>query len=516
MIKRFIDKHSDKIIGVLNGFDRLVFRGTLRAIAYADGFKRLLWKRQVLLKDFGAYAETVTRNLKKSSVLEAERLGRPVQYLPSSKTDKEAVARKIMEKDKIKDGLIAVLTCLEPCLGYDIHRNRDLKKLELVLRPRKCLFFYHYLIDPVFGFMNARIGSWLPFNIQICVNGREWLSRQMDREGLSYRRRDNCFVSLENIKRSQALMDSQVRKDFPKLLNRIAKILNPAHGKIFKDIPLEYYWSVYQNEWATDVMFKDIASLQKIYPSLVLHGMTSFSSPDVMRFLGRKTHTAFQGEIVSDFKDRAEGIRIKHRVDGNSIKMYDKWSCLRIENTWNNPNGFKVFRPVQGNEDGPLAWRQLRRGVADIHRRCQLSQAANERYLEALASADTSVPLGKLVENICRPVVWKDKQVRALKPWDQEDTKLFATVSRGEFAINGFRNRNLQSHLYDHPAPSPEEKRRRSARVSRLLRMLRAHGLIQKVPHSHRYMLTQKGREIIPAILTSQRISMEQLQKLAA
>lgn len=196
--------------------------------------------------------------------------------------------------------------------------------------------------------------------------------------------------------------------------------------------------------------------------------------------------------------------------------MYDKWSDLRVENTWNNPRGFKVFRPAQGEEEGPLAWRQLRRGVADIHRRTQLSQAANERYLDALASADTSIPLGKLVENICRPTVWKDKKVRALKPWDQEDTRLFATVGRGEFAINGFRNRDLQQYLYDHPSASPEEKRRRSARVSRLLRMLRAHGLIQKVPHSHRYMLTQKGREIIPAILTSQRISMEQLQKLAA
>lgn len=515
-MKRFLDKHADKIIGVLSGFDRLVFRGTLRALAYADGLKQLLWKRQVLLKDFGAYAEAVTKNLKQASLLEAHRLKRPVQYLPSGKTDKEAVARDIMEKDKIKEGLIAVLTCLELCYGYDIYRNRDLKKLELVLRPRKCLFLYHYMIDPVFGFMSARIQSWIPFNIQVCVNGREWLSRQMDREGLSYRRRDNCFVSLENIKRSQTLMDSQVRKDFPKLLNRIARILNPAHGKIFKDFPQEYYWSVYQNEWATDVMFRDIASLQKIYPSLVLHAMTSFSSPDVMRFLGRKTHTAFQGEIVSDFKDRAEGIRVKHRVDGLSIKMYDKWSDLRIENTWNNPDGFKVFRTAEGNEDGPPAWRPLRRGVADIHRRCYLSQAANERYLDALASADTSVPLGNLVKNICRPTIWKNKRVRALRPWDQEDTKLFATVNRGEFAINGFRNRDLQTHLYDHPATSPEEKRRRSARVSRLLRMLRAHGLIAKVPHSHRYMLTQKGREIIPAILTSQRISMDQLQKLAA
>ena len=94
-MKRFIANHADKIIGVLSGFDRLVFRGTLRAIAYVDGFKRLLWKRQVLLKDFGNYAESVTNDLKEASCLEARKLGRPVQYLPSSKTDKEEIARKI-------------------------------------------------------------------------------------------------------------------------------------------------------------------------------------------------------------------------------------------------------------------------------------------------------------------------------------------------------------------------------------------------------------------------------------
>src|SRR5262249_36469771 len=132
-MKRFLDKHASSIIGVLSGFDRLIFRGTLRAIAYADGLKKLLWKRQVLLKDFAAYAESVTQELKEASLREAKRLGRPIHYLPSSKTDKEEVARKIMEKDRVKDGLIAVLTSLEPCQGFDIYRNRDLKKLELIL-----------------------------------------------------------------------------------------------------------------------------------------------------------------------------------------------------------------------------------------------------------------------------------------------------------------------------------------------------------------------------------------------
>lgn len=82
---------------------------------------------------------------------------------------------------------------------------------------------------------------------------------------------------------------------------------------------------------------------------------------------------------------------------------------------------------------------------------------------------DTSTPLGQLVGEICRPALWRDKRVRALRPWDPGDMQLFAVVTRGEFNVNGFRNRDLQGLLYDQPHQSPEEKRRRGARVTQEL-----------------------------------------------
>jgi hypothetical protein len=154
----------------------------------------------------------------------------------------------------------------------------------------------------------------------------------------------------------------------------------------------------------------------------------------------------------------------------------------------------------------------MRKGIADLHRRAQVSQASNERYLDALASVDTSTPLGTLVSEICRPAEWINKRIRALRPWAEEDMRLFRAVTRGEFNVNGFRNRDLQALLYDHPAESPEDQRRRSARVTRLLRMLRAHGLVKKVSHTHRYILTAKGRQILPVILTVDRVPLAQLE----
>lgn len=516
-MKRFIARHADKIIGVLNGFDRLVFRGTLRQIAFVAGLMGFLWKRQVLLKDFGTWTHTLTKQLTEASRAEAERLDRPIVYLPSGRIDKEAEARKIAARDGVTEGLIAVLECVEPFQGFEIFRNRDAKKLQLVPRIRKCKVLYHYFVDPIFGFMNARIQTWLPFNVQICINGREWLARQMDSAGLRYVRRDNCFTKIDDVTRAQTLLDQQLRLSWPSHLRRIARGLNPAHAEMFQGSGFDYYWSVYQSEWATDLMFKDAASLAAIYPTLILHGITTFTSADVMRFLGRKVHGGFRGEIVSDFKDRPEGVRIKHRVGANSVKLYDKQgSVLRTETTLNNPHDFKVFRRKEGEVSGEREWLPMRKGIADLHRRAQVSQASNDRYLDALSAVDTATPLGTLVASTCRPTQWKGRRIRALRPWDAHDLKLFAAVSRGEFTLNGFRNRDLQPLLYDRASDTPDEKRRRSGHLTRLIRLLRAHHLIKKVNATHRYVLTDLGRDLIPAILQTQRVTLQQLQKAVA
>jgi hypothetical protein len=140
-------------------------------------------------------------------------------------------------------------------------------------------------MHPTFGFMHARIQTWFPFSIQICLNGREWLARQMDAAGLGYRQRENCFTWLEDPKLAQRLMDRQVRAAWPELLDTIARGLNPRHEAMFQAHPIEYYWSTYQSEWATDILFSDSRSLTRLYPRLIHHGLTTFFAPDVMRFL---------------------------------------------------------------------------------------------------------------------------------------------------------------------------------------------------------------------------------------
>ena len=525
-MNEFISKYESQIEGVLSGFDRLVFRGNLRSLVHEGGMKNYLWHNHVLLKEFGRHAERTSQRLKAASVRETERLKRPVKYLPPSQ-DKEAVARQIVAEQKVDSGPVCVIKSVEPCWSYEIYRSRDEQKLKLVKRPRQCLFLYHYQIHPVFGFMNARIQTWFPFPVQICINGREWLSRQMDREGLEYARQDNCFPWLANYARAQELLQAQLEVNWPEVLQGVADALNPLHQEIFAKFPARYYWSAYQTEWATDVVFRDPATLQRLYPMLVHHGMTSFSSPDVMRFLGRRVPLSgnvplrFAAELTSDVKRRQEGVRIKHRLGGNSIKLYDKaftvlGNVLRGETTIHKVEDFRVYRPKEGGPEEDLAWRPMRRGIADLHRRAEVSQKANDRYFAALACVDDSATVKELTDGLARPTTWNGKRVRALRLWSPDDIALLEAVNRGEFTINGLRNRDLQALLYSGPAGSEKEKRQRSAAISRKLRLLRAHGLLHKVPRAHRYQVTTAARKAITALLAARQATLAQLSSLAA
>jgi len=515
-VNAFIQKHADSVIGMVSGFDRLVLRGTIRSMAYAQGMKHYLDRTGVLLKDFGDYAEGVTKRVKAAVLEGAERQKRPVIYLPSGKTSKEELARQIATRDRITNGLICVLTSVESCPSFEIFRNRDAKKLELRPRFRKCLHLYQYLVHEVFGLINVRIQSWLPLSIQVCLNGREWLARELSRRRSAFTQADNCFTWLSNPALAQRLMNEQLEADWPAVLTALARSINPLHDELFRPWPMDYYWSAYQVEWATDIAFKDSQALAGIYPGLVHHAMRHFKSEDVMRFLGQKLHGNFTGEVTTSYKVRPEGVRVKHWVRGNSLKMYDKArSILRVETTTARTSDFKVLRPPHDEPRGELAWRPMRKGIADLHRRAMVSQRSNERYLDALAAVEDTTPCSRLFDSVALPVVDAGRRFRALRLGDPDDVALLQAISRGEFAISGFRNRDLRGLLYPPPASTTDE-RRLSGRVSRQLRLLRAHGIIRKIPKTHRYQLTDRGHLLTAVLRATRDADVKQLIQKAA
>jgi hypothetical protein len=303
------------------------------------------------------------------------------------------------------------------------------------------------------------------------------------------------------------------------LLDGWVRRVNPAYDTIFAEGGWPYYWSADQTEWASDVLFRSAGDLAALYPLLVRHGIERLGSRDVLRFLGRKAQAVnyggFVGEVVSDLKERPEGVRLKHLVNSNSVKMYDKQgSVLRVETTLNDVSELKVYRPKEGDPEGAKDWRPLRKGVADRHRRAEVSQKANERYLGALASVAEPRPLQEVTASLCRPARWHKQRVRALNPLGESDAALLAAVADGAWVLHGFRNRDLRQRLYGEAADAAE-RRRQSARVTRQIRLLRGHGLVHKVAKTHRYQVTAAGRVALTASLAARQADTAKLAEAA-
>src|SRR4051794_37031306 len=179
----FVDLHGASITGVIETFDRVIFRGHLNGFFPDGAFGRYLSRRGILLKEAGRFFET--QRIRDHVVSLAAAAGRPVDYLAGASTDRSGTskeARAIAERDGVTEGLVCVLSVVEPCRSFAVAPNRQTRRLEV--RRRKCLHYYLYLIDPEFGWMHVRLQA--PYEMQIYVNGREWLARQQ--AGIGYRR----------------------------------------------------------------------------------------------------------------------------------------------------------------------------------------------------------------------------------------------------------------------------------------------------------------------------------------
>ena len=515
----FVTRHAPLVTSTLSGFDRLVFRGTLQPLVMPNGMFAFLCREGKRLLDFKKFVSKTSDRVKEAALADVKRLDRPYRFLESPKTSKEDLGRQLLAEHPLtRPGVICAFSAVEPCMSFEYHCDADPAKRGLKLRPRKCLHIYKYWRSATFGFMSTRIQTWFPFNVQVCLNGREWLAQQLQRRGCTFKRLDNCFPWLANPELAQRLMDEQLKTDWTDVLDRIARELNPLHEEIFARWPMTYYWSAYQTEWATDIVFKDPAALAGVYPELVRHAMLHFQSEDVMRFLGRKANGNYTGEIITSFKDRAEGVRVKHWARGNSVKMYDKGgSILRVETTIARTGDFKVLRPRADLPGAREEWKPLRKGIRDLHRRAQVSQRSNERYLDALAVVDDTARCASLFDAVGHPVIEDGRRFRALRIGDPDEVALLQAVARGEFATAGFRNREVRALLFPKSgAASAAEQRRLSARIGRKLRLLRAHGIIKKIPKTHRYQLTDRGRALTAELHATRDASLTQLLREAA
>ena len=200
---------------------------------------------------------------------------------------------------------------------------------------------------------------------------------------------------------------------------------------------------------------------------------------------------------------REPGARIKHRMKGNWIKMYNKHGCvLRIETVINHPYEFRVWRPGKRKGELVMGWFPMAKRVSNLPHYANKSLASNLRYLQALAAVDDPSQAYVLLDKLCHPVTRNGHRFRGLNPLRREELAMFTVALRGEFCLRGFRNEDLRNGLGLQRSPDAAERKRVSSRVGRLIRLLRGHGLLKRIPRTRSYRPTLRGLTVMTAVLS--------------
>ena len=487
-MKEFLTRFQSMIKGHLSCCDRLILQGRLPVLSYAEGATRYLSARGIKIFDFVSWAKPLTDSIKQHAEAVAQQAGLEIDYVRKKNFRKEDKIERIVRQRGTHSGLVWVFSALEPCTTYAPKYSPARKRAYLSAKDKKCLHYYFYFIDEVFGLCYLRVPTWCPFRLQFYCNLHQWLARQLEAAGISYRLLDNAFVDISDWDKAQQICDSFDVQQLHERLRHWVQLYCPSQ---LRDIDESYNWTLDTVEYATDVVFHWQQDLQPLYQEWIRTAIHTVKPKDIATFLGKKWNGQYQGEIGNRYNTRLEGTRLRHNMGMVSIKMYDKFGhVLRIETTVKDVTFFRHYRLVE-HRDGILQARfaPMKKTIYSLGALREATMASNTRYLAFLAAlADPRPGLEKL-RRVTDRVCLQGRSYRGINFFCAEDAELLEAIAQGEFCIRGMRNKTLRQHLPNLSA----------AQVSRTLKRLRLHGLIKKASRSYSYYLTPLGRNAIAA-----------------
>jgi len=517
-----LNRFGDKVNSVITGFDRIVFKGMIMPIMHAAGMTSFLVARKVLNKDFKSYAIKQSQAIVQSAEELAESQSRyGIEYIWSSDVRKETLAHNRQNETGVTEGLIGIWACVESCntfkSTYDPNSNYPFLRSE----RSKCKHLYYYFDDPVYGFMSVRLQTWAPYEIQVALNGREWLRRSLDEAGCGYFVNGNKFLHIDDYGLAQSLLDAQIRTDFKKVLKGILPTVFPRMPEVVGP-GLSYHWTYWQTEMAKDYIFKDSRELSALMDDFQIHAMITGKGERILKYFGSPVGKNGQPlknvkpEIKSRTNSWYDGARVRHWNFANSVKLYNEHNVLRVEMTMNDPTRFRIHRHAENQDKSePKRFLPMRKGIADTAARAEISKNIIDRFTEHMATVKEKTRLGDLLDSVNSPLTHNGKWVRVLDVFGK-DMELLRAISDPSFDVHAITNTKLQKTLKGTAWAKNMSGKQLSGRITRHLRLLREHGLIRKLPKQRRYVLTDKGRKITAALDAALSTSIEGLLSLAA
>jgi len=496
-------RYDEKIIGTLGCFDRIVVKGTLTNLCYADGMTGYLTKNNILVFDYAKFAEPFREKIKMTAEQLAAANGLTIEFIRSSKARKEDIVKKHF--DGKKPGLVYILSAMEACHTYRPWHDKVSHKTFLKSDQGKCLHYYFYFNDPDIGFGYVRVPTWCPFQLQVYFNGHNILANQLAKKKIGFSMIDNAFDYIEDFEKAQKMSDNF---DADKLLKKLTW-LSGLYCPVYKELGETYHWSIMQQEYATDIVFKCSEDLKPLYDDLIATAIHTVKPANIATFFSQKLHGNYEGEMGNNYNIRLEGSRIKHSMGPVSIKMYDKFNkILRIETTVNDVSFFKHYRTVE-HRDGTTSQHQasVKKNIFSLSVLSGIMKAANSRYLEFISAIQDNTVGKQKLKKITSPKVENQRTYKGFNFFEKTDQSILIHLTSGEFNISGFRSKDLKKRL----------KCLSSFQISRTLKRLRVIGLIKKIGTTYKYYLTKIGKEaILTALKIKNLVIIPQLNYVAA
>src|SRR5277367_3063787 len=335
--------------------------------------------------------------------------------------------------------------------------------------------FYFYGIDEDFGPFFLKFCTYFPYTAKLCINGHEYVKRQLAKEGIAFEALDNGILSCANPKRLQQLCDSLSGAKIDALLRKwLARLPHPFTAQDRK-AGYRYDLSILQAEFAlTQVL--DRPRTGRVFFEEVIRENLDLGRPDQVQLIfGRRVTRQTPGR----FRTRVltEGVTPSLHIDYKRcrIKQYHKEGrALRTETTINDARDFR-----------------LGKRLCNLPALRQVGFQANRRLLEVQQISQDCAIGEEAFRQLNEPVVVNDQRASALRFADDIVQALLSALLVFRLLPRGFTNRELRDHWAPLLGQAPQSIK--PGQMTYHLRRLRLHGLIERVPKSHRYRVTDSG-----------------------
>lgn len=335
--------------------------------------------------------------------------------------------------------------------------------------------YYFYAVDEDFGPFFLKFCSYFPFNAKLCLNGHEYVKRQLDKCAIPYQALDNGLLSCAEPARLQALCESLTAARIERLLRKWLRRLPHGFSAADRRAGIRYDVSILQAEFSLTQVF-DRPAQGRVFFEEVIRENLDLGRPDHVQLIfarrvNQRTPSRYRTRVITEGVVPSLHVDYKH----SRIKQYHKQGrALRTETTINDTYDFNIGRRL-----------------CNLDELKSLGFAANRRLLGVQRlSHDCSIGAENFAD-LNRPRCVDQQRASALRFGDPRVQALLAALLVFRLLPRGFSNRELREHLA--PILAIPLDAYTQGRMTYDLRRLRLHGLIERIPHSHRYTVTQTG-----------------------